>query len=93
MVIPSPRSQKLTDPEELTLSSFDSDGQPGKLLDNSDEEAVYTDDPLADEDEKVVPAKTSTAKLVLWIIVNTFATIGIVSHFILQRLACLTQKP
>jgi len=82
MPTPSPHSRRLADPEDLRLSPLDEDSRPSKsLLDHSDEEAGQPKDALISvgEEKKQPPPSSSKFMLFVWIVVNTLATIGIVS--------------
>lgn len=79
---PSPHSRRLADPEDLRLSSLDEDSRPSKsFLDHADEEAGQPKDALlsVEEEKNQPPPSSSKFMLFVWIVVNTLATIGIVS--------------
>ncbi len=82
MSTPSPHTRRLADPEDLRLSSLDEDSRPSKsLLDHSDEESGRPEDALlfVEKEKKHSPPGSSNFMLFVWIVVNTLATIGIVS--------------
>lgn len=80
MSTPSPVTRKLADPEDLRLSSLDEDSQPSKLFDHSDEEEAQPKHALLPEEKEKPKPKpgTSNGMLLIWIVINTLATIGIV---------------
>ena len=76
----SPKYQPVreTDPEHFRLSSLDEESRPTKLLEQKDEEAGLPEDALLPTQEEAKPKRISIT-MFLWILINTLATIGIVS--------------
>ena len=78
MVLPNYQPVASADPENFRLSSLDEDKRTTKLLEHTDEEAAQSEDGLPHSQEKAKP-KAGGITMLFWILVNTFATIGIVS--------------
>ena len=72
-------STRPDDLESFRLSSFDEHRPSTKLLEDTEAEAEYLEDALSLTEEKAKPPKSSSIIIFMWILVNTFATIGIVS--------------
>lgn len=80
MASPSGDSSKQADPENFRLSSLDEDSRPSsKLLEQKDEELGLSEDGLLPIQEEAKPKRSGGMMMLVWILVNTFATIGIVS--------------
>ena len=79
MASPSGDSSKQADPEHFRLSSLDEDDRPLKLFEQKDEELAQLEDGLLPIQEEAKPKRSGSVMMLVWILVNTFATIGIVS--------------
>ena len=78
MASPSSDSSKQTDPEHFRLSSLDGESRPLKLFEQKDEELAQSEDGLLPIPEEAKPKRRGNVMMLVWILVNTFATIGIV---------------
>ena len=77
----SPRYQpaRQTDPEHFRLSSFEEESRPTEVIEQKDEEAGQPEDALLPTQEEAKPKRSGSLTMLLWILINTLATIGIVS--------------
>ena len=72
---------RAADPAQFRLSSLDEDKRPtSKLLEQTDEEAGHPENAASPVQAQAQPVGSGNLMMVIWIAVNTFATIGIVSH-------------
>ena len=79
MASPNGDSSKPSDPEHFRLSSLDEESRPLKLFEQKDEELAQSEDGLLPIQEETKPKRSGNVMMLVWILLNTFATIGIVS--------------
>ena len=79
-------NQEPVQPETFRLSSLDEDKRPIEIFEHADEELRVPEDELLPLEEEAKGAKSRNKMMLLWILVNTLATIGIVSRAGLQKI-------
>ena len=79
-------NQEPAQPDNFRLSSPDEDKRPLEILEHADEESGRPEDALLPIEEEAKGAKRGNKMMLLWILVNTLATIGIVSLAGLQEM-------
>lgn len=86
--MPTPTTQpgRLADPENVALSSLDSESRSSSestAIEKSGDEEAFLPARQASQEENQHSPRVSRAKLLLWMLANTVATIGIVRRELL----------